>query len=244
MKSKLSILIILMINSLYPIAAQQRTSISDELQVSKLSNNVYLYTSYLETQEFGKVGANGLIIVKNDKALLIDTPWNNSQTEILDQWVQDSLHATVNTLVATHWHDDCMGGLEYLQSKGVNSYANAMTIEISEEKGLPIPQHGFVDSLEIDFEQIPVECYFMGAGHSSDNIVVWLPTQDILFGGCCIKDLSSVNLGNLADADTQAWPSTITRISHKFSNVKIIVPGHGGAGDNQLIQHTMELLEK
>lgn len=244
MKRKLLTIVFVSLIAILPIMAQHKITISDDIDAIKLSDDVYLYRSYFQTQSFGKVGGNGLILIKNDEALMIDTPWNNRQTEEIFNWIQDSLRATVKTLIVTHWHDDCMGGLEYLKTKGVDSYANQMTIDIAKDKGLSVPQQGFVDSLEIDFQDIPVECYYLGRGHSTDNIVVWLPTEDILFGGCCIKDMSSKDLGNLADADVKAWPSTIRKITKKFSKVKIIVPGHGAIGGSELMQHTQQLLKK
>lgn len=136
-----------------------------------------------------------------------------------------------------------MGGLSYLKSKEVKSFANQKTINIANEKDLPVPQYGFSDSLTIHFQDIPVECYYLGGGHTIDNILIWLPTEDILFGGCCIKDLNSINLGNLSDADIAAWPVTMQKIKEKFTEPKIVIPGHGAVGGCELIQHTIELLE-
>ncbi|GHS96330.1 hypothetical protein FACS189421_01210 [Bacteroidia bacterium] len=45
------------------------------------------------------------------------------------KWIADSLKATVSTFVPNHWHEDCLGGLDYLHSKGVKSYANQMTVD-------------------------------------------------------------------------------------------------------------------
>lgn len=216
--------------------------ISNQLEIQQLDDNVYLYRSYLQTQNFGLVGANGLLIVKNGKALLIDTPWDNQQTQQLYQWVRDSLSVTIDSFVATHWHQDCMGGLGYLKTKAVRSYANQRTIDVARFKNLPIPDTAFTDSLEINFQGIPLKCYYLGAGHTTDNIVVWLPAQDMLFGGCCVKDMSSTNLGNLEDADLQAWPRTLEAISTKFKNAKSIIPGHGQRGDSKLLDHTQYLL--
>lgn len=245
MKSKLLIIILLSLTVIIPVLAQQsQKRITDDVEIQKLSDNVYLHRSYFQTKNFGKVAANGLIIIKDGKALMIDTPWNNEQTKELFKWVNDSLNATVNTFIATHWHDDCIGGLEFLETKGVKSYANQMTIDIAKEKRLPLPQQGFSDSLKIEFSNIPIECFYLGGGHSSDNIVVWLPTEDMLFAGCCIKDMSSTNLGNLSDADVKTWPTTIQKIMKKFSKVKTVVPGHGSIGGCELMEHTIELLEK
>lgn len=230
-----------------PVLAQKapkEIKVSDNIKLIKLSDNVYQHISYLQIEGYGKIGANGLILVKNGKALMVDTPWNNSQTEELYSWLINSLHVTVKNVIPTHWHEDSMGGLEYLHSQSVNSYASQKTIDIAEEKNLPAPESGFINTISIHFEGIPVECYYMGGGHSTDNIVVWLPTEEILFGGDVVKDIKSKSLGSLTDADLEAWPTTLQRISEKFPKASIVVPGHGNIGGTELIQHTLQLLGK
>lgn len=229
------------------ISAQTKADkieVSDDLEILKLSDNIYLHRSFLETQKWGKVGANGLILIKDNQALLIDTPWNNEQTEELNKWIESSLHATIKTVIPTHWHEDRMGGLTYLQSKGVKSYANQQTIELTKAKHLPIPDTGFKDSLNVNFQGIDLKLYYPGGGHTTDNIIVWIPSEDILFGGCFVKDLQSSNLGNLADADVEAWPASMKWVLNKFPNVKTVVPGHGNIGGCNLLTYTLELLSK
>jgi len=244
MKRRIYSIILILITTVFPIIAQQKIKISDDLEIIKLSDNAYVHISYLQTESWGKVGANGLLFVKDGEALMVDSPWNNDQTEELYNWVKDSLGAIVTTFIPTHWHEDCMGGLGYLQTRNVDSYTNQMTIDIAKEKNLPVSQHGFTDSLSLDFQNTSVECYYLGGGHSTDNIVVYLPSENILFGGCCVKDMNSNSLGNLADADVEAWPGTMEKMINKFTKVKIVIPGHGTIGGIELMQHTLQLLNK
>jgi glyoxylase-like metal-dependent hydrolase (beta-lactamase superfamily II) len=87
-----------------------------------------------------------------------------------------------------------------------------------------------------------VEVYDLGAGHTEDNLVVWLPAQKILFGGCLIKSLNSSVLGYTAEADMQAWPLTVAKVQAQFPQMKMVVPGHGKVGDKALLTHTIALL--
>lgn len=129
--------------------------VSDNIRLTRLSENIYLHVSYLETENYGKVGANGLLLVKDGEALLIDTPWDNYQAEELFNWVKDSLNSTITTVIPSHWHEDSMGGLSYFQSKNVKSYAGQKTIDIAKEKNLPIPEYGFSDLLVINISRHP-----------------------------------------------------------------------------------------
>ncbi|MFC4676534.1 subclass B1 metallo-beta-lactamase [Dysgonomonas termitidis] len=245
MKTHLFFLFILFIQ--LPLRAQSdypKIRISEDVELIKLSEKAYVHVSVSEIDGFGKVSSNGLILVSKDEAFLFDTPATDSQTETLVKWIADSLKATVSTFVPNHWHEDCLGGLDYLHSKGVKSYANQMTIDITKGKSLPIPQQGFSDSLSLKLHDIDVSCYYLGGGHSSDNIVVWIPSEKILFAGCMAKDIHSKGLGNLSDAVIDEWSPTIKKVIAKFSDAKIVIPGHGQIGGIEILQHTKGLLQQ
>ena len=145
--------------------------------------------------------------------------------------------------VPNHWHEDCMGGLKCLQNKKINSWANQITIDIAREKGLPVPDHGFTDSLNLSLGDKKIFCYFPGAAHSLDNIVVWIPSEKILFAGCMCKSINSVNLGNITDGDISEYPATIGKVIARFGSAEIIIPGHGGIGGPELLLHTKNLVK-
>jgi metallo-beta-lactamase class B len=244
---KTSILFLLLTFVQFSLPAQsgyQRILVADDLELIKLSEKAYIHVSYFETQSFGRVAANGLLLVDKGEAFLFDSPWNDAQTEKLLAFISDSLKTGVSTFIPTHWHGDCVGGIGCLHSKGVKSYANQMTVDILKEKGLPVPQQGFKDSLSLKLNDIEVYCYYLGAGHSTDNIVAWIPAERILFGGCMVKDLNSKGLGNLSDAKTEEWPETIQKVIAKFPDVKTVIPGHGRIGGIELLKHTKELLKQ
>jgi metallo-beta-lactamase class B len=185
-------------------------------------------------------------LVDNGKAFLFDTPWDNKQTETLATWLADSLNLIITDFVPNHWHGDCMGGLEYLHSINVQSYANQITIDSARNNKLPVPQNGFTDFLRMKLGDIDVYCYYLGGGHATDNIVVWIPSEKILFPGCMVKDIQATNLGNLSDASPlEEWMKTIDRLLEKFPMTEIIiVPGHGESGGEELLIHTKKLLSE
>ena len=220
----------------------KKVQLSDDIELIQLSEKAYVHVSVSEMAGFGKVSSNGLIFVNGDEAFLFDTPVTNSQTETLVKWISDSLSATVSTFVPNHWHSDCLGGLEYLHSIGVKSYANQMTVDLAKVNGMPVPRQGFNDSLRLVLHGETVECYYFGGGHSADNIVVWIPSEKILFAGCMVKDVYSKGLGNLSDAKLEEWYPTIQKVMAKFADAKIVIPVHGQIGGKELLEHTSKLL--
>ncbi len=215
--------------------------ISKDIQLIKISDDAYIHVSYSYVPGYGRVGANGLILINKNEAFLFDTPWTDSLTGILYHWITDSMKLKVAGFIPNHWHSDCMGGLGFLQKQGVDSYANQMTIDIARSKGLPLPEHGFNDSLKIRFGDILIYCYYLGAAHSLDNIAVWIPSEKILFAGCMVKSMDSGNLGNTADGDLKAYPKTLARLAALFPSAEIVIPGHGKYGGMELIRHTIAL---
>jgi len=65
--------------------------ISDDIDLFKLSDNVYIHVSYVNTPKYGRVGANGLIFIDKHEAFLFDLPWTNIQTKNLYSWITDSI---------------------------------------------------------------------------------------------------------------------------------------------------------
>jgi len=225
-------------------SSHNKIQVSDDIELIKLSDNAYVHISRTEIGSFGMVASNGLILVDKDNAFLFDTPVTNEQTEKLVKWVSDSLNATITTFIPNHWHEDCMGGIDYIHSTGAKSYANQMTINIAKEKGLTFPLYGFSDSLNLKLNNIDVQCYYLGAGHALDNIVVWIPSEAILFPGCMSKDINSNWLGNVADGDVNEWPKTVNKVTEKFPEAEIVIPGHGDIGGMELLRHTVRLINE
>jgi len=220
----------------------KRIQISDDIELIKLSERAYVHISYFELPPWGIVSANGLIFLDGNEAFLFDTPGNDEQTETLVNWINNSLSAEVTTFVPGHWHTDNLGGLNYLHSIGVKSYANQMTIDLAEANDMPIPHNGFMDFLELVLNEHKIYCHYFGGAHSADNIVTWIPSEGILFGGCMLRDINSTGLGNTADAKIEEWLPTIEKLIESFPNAKIVIPGHGQIGGIELLEHTRNQL--
>jgi metallo-beta-lactamase class B len=219
----------------------KRIKVSKDIELIKLSENAYVHVSYSDLPKFGRYPSNGLIFINKSEAFLFDTPMTDSLTMDLVSWLNDSMKLKIVGFVPNHWHNDCMGGLRFLRNQKIESYANQMTIDIAKSKELPIPKHGFKDSIQLPLGDKLIKCYYFGAAHSLDNIVVWIPSEQILFAGCMIKSINSKDLGNTVDGDLLAYPKTIDKLINKFPSAKIVIPGHGQFGGLDLIKHTRKL---
>jgi len=219
----------------------QRIKVSEDIELIKLSENAYVHISWYEFPSYGRVPSNGLIFCNKGDAFMFDTPVTDSLTRDLVQFLTDSLKLRIVGFVPNHWHEDCMGGLAYLHSQQIDSYANQLTIDMAQKKSLPVPKQGFKDSLQLQLGEKVIQCYYLGPSHTLDNIAVWIPSEQILFPGCMVKSLDSKHLGNTSDGVLTAYQHTLDRLKDTFPTARIVIPGHGQFGGLELIDHTRKL---
>lgn len=162
--------------------------LSDDVEVFQLGEGVWVHTT-------GRYPANGIIIVSGGNSLMLDLAWTDEQAGILFDWVEKEHKATVKAVVVTHSHRDCAGGLGEAHKRGADSWAYIGTIEKLEKGKSAVAKNGFAKTKRLECGDIIVELAYLGGGHTTDNIVAWLPREKILFGGCLVKSLDAKDLG-------------------------------------------------
>jgi len=243
MKYLLTLFLLIVSLGLLSATLAEKIVINDDIQLYKLQDSIYVHVTWDSIPSMGKFSSNGMIIVQNGEALMIDTPMDNEKTKILVSYLRDKMHIKVSKLIAGHYHDDCIGGLRYLKSIGVSSVANDRTRMICKKLRLPVPDKGFNKELDFFFHGKPIACRYWGGGHTVDNITVWLPKEKILFGGCLVKSSASTTLGNIADAKVADWDKTVAKVLQAYPNARFVVPGHGEVGGTELLSHTIDLVQ-
>lgn len=215
---------------------------SDQLVINQISNNTFQHISYKQTNDFGNVPCNGLIVRSSNKVIIFDTPTNDSTATALIQWITNTLHCTIIAVIPTHFHDDCLGGLQAFHNQNIPSFANAKTIELAGKNKLIVPQNSFTDSLVMQIGDKKVIARYFGEGHTKDNIVGYFPAEDVLFGGCLIKEIGATK-GYLGDANLTQWSATVEKVKQGYPNVKFVIPGHGRHGNRELLDYTINLFK-
>lgn len=215
---------------------------SENLIVTQIAENSFLHTSFKQTNDFGYVPCNGLIVRNNNETIIFDTPTNDKSSEELIKWIKEMLNCKINAIIPTHFHDDCLGGLKAFHENDIPSYSNFKTIELAKENKYEVPKNGFKDSLTLKVGSEIIAAKFLGEGHTKDNVVGYFPSENVLFGGCLIKELKA-GKGYLGDANVPTWSSTVENVKKEYPNVKIVVPGHGKYGNQKLLDYTISLFK-
>ncbi|SFO17884.1 Glyoxylase, beta-lactamase superfamily II [Cohaesibacter marisflavi] len=206
-------------------------AISESITITPITQNAFVHSSD---------NNNGLIYISGDEALIVSTPQTDRQTQDLIDWVTQEKHLKIVGYVIDRWHPDAMGGLAAVHANDIPSYAYLRTQQIARQKGLPVPHHAMDERTIIHVGDQTVECAFLGKAHTEDGIVVWLPKEQVLFGGNEIRNYNGW-VGNIADANLKDWASTARRIKDLYGTARIVIPGHGPFGGAELIDYTIDL---
>jgi metallo-beta-lactamase class B len=204
--------------------------VADDVTLQPIVPGVWVHTTYFDVPDSGRTGANGLLVVSDEDAVLIDLPWTDEQTAALFDWVAKNTGATVKIVVPTHFHQESMGGLAEAHRRGATSYGLDKTISLARRDHLPVPKSPFQLRTGVRCGKDIILLAYLGAAHTTDNIVAWLPKEHVLFA-----------LGNATDGDLTAYPTTLKKLKSTYRNAKIVVPGRGDWGGPELIDHTLKL---
>lgn len=235
------ILLFMVLALLAPAQVQPTDPALPGLEIQPLEQDVFLHTSYQFVEGFGLVDSNGLVVVDGKNAYLVDTPWSARDTEQLVNWIQRR-GLTLRASVSTHFHEDRTAGIQWLNSQSIPTYASDMTNRLLQKAGRAQARHSF-SKADYVWVKDQIEIFHPGAGHSPDNVVVWLPRHKLLFGGCFVRAKETESLGNLGDAVVSQWPASARLLQSKYGNARRVVPGHGEVGDASLLAHTRKLAE-
>lgn len=216
-----------------------------KVELKKVRKDVFVHVSY------GKFGenmypANGLVYFAGNRAIIIDTPWTDKQTEELCYIISKKYKKKIEMVIFTHFHRDNLGGIEYLKKKGIKGISTALTKKLAYQRDGIVIEHPDIDKKIWNFSLggKTIEIYYPGPAHAQDNIVVWFEDKKILYAGCMVKSLSSKNKGNTADADLKSWPDSVLNLINRYPKVSIVIPGHGQWGTKDLLHHTLKVIKQ
>ncbi|GHM99302.1 beta-lactamase [Cytophagales bacterium WSM2-2] len=214
-----------------------------KLTISRLTGDLYVYTT---SQVFGGTlfPANGMYLLTDHGAVMIDTPWDTTQFQPLLDSIRVKHHKKVVMCIATHFHEDRTAGLEFFRKQGVKTFTTKLTDDLSKKNNKKRAEYLINGDTTFRVGQYSVQTFYPGQGHSPDNIVIWFDKNRVLYGGCFIKSTEASDIGNLSDANTKAWPASIQAIQEKFPKIRYVIPGHQGWQDKKSLEHTLELIKK
>jgi metallo-beta-lactamase class B len=213
------------------------------LTISHVTGDFYVFTTY-NYYKGSPVPANGMYVVTNHGVIMIDSPWDTTQFQPLLDSIKLRHNKDVVVCIATHFHEDRTGGLEYYTQQGIKTFTTIKTDALSSQRGMKRARFLIDKDTVIHVGQYSFQTFYPGKGHAPDNIVIWFEKEKVLYGGCLIKSVEDDTLGNLSDASINDYAATIRNVQRKCRRPKYVIPGHSDWTNTRSLQHTLEMARK
>ncbi len=212
--------------------------------LSKIADNVWVHTTNYSLPGQAPIPSNGLVVVDGDEVTLVDGAWGELATLSLIETVKSETGKPVAKMIVTHHHADRTAGVDAAEYRGVQIFTHPDTPVLAARAGWPAPNTS-VASLKAPQSRTKVgslEVAYPGPGHAQDNLVVYVPSAKILYGGCAVRGAEVKTLGNVEDANLTAWPTALKWVKATYPEAELVVPGHGKGANLSLIDATLALL--
>lgn len=230
------------IATMHFLAVNIAFSQAKKLTINRIDSNVYVYTTY-KMQDGQPYPSNSMYLVTKEGIILFDTPWDTTQFQPLLDSIYYRHQQKPILCIATHFHDDRTAGLNYFKARGIKTYSSVKTYQKGiTTKGITAA-YTFTDDTTFTIDNKRIEVHYPGHGHSPDNVVIWLPQERILYGGCFVKSTENQGLGHLADADIDSWMAATIKVKQQYKHAKEVIPGHMGWHGKKALAHTIKLLQ-
>ena len=196
---------------------------------------------YLIRNQFA---GNITVIVGEEGVVLVDTKMAPDHEGVVD-FVAEVTDAPIKYVINTHLHPDHTGGNPPLQGIGAAIVASENARRIMAERSQPgLPNITLSDSLRLWLDDMPIDLLYFGRGHTDGDIVVHLPTEDVLITG----DLFALYGPYRAVIDYSAggslrdWTRTLERmLGLDFTT---LIPGHSGVTDRANVEGYIDYLAR
>ena len=212
--------------------------------LSKLADGVWVHTTNYRLPGQQPIGVNGLVVVDGDAVTLLDGAWGELATVALLERIKTATGKPVTRMIVTHHHADRTAGVDAAERAGVEVFTHPTTPALAARAGWSVPNTSVAALAEPKSRTRvgKVEVAYPGPGHASDNLVVYLPEEKILYGGCMVRGAGVTTLGNTEDADLERWVESLDWTRGTYGEATTVVPGHGKGSTLVLLAATRAML--
>jgi metallo-beta-lactamase class B len=213
------------------------------LKISHLTGDFYVFETF-NFYKGNRMPANAMYLVTSEGVVLIDSPWDTTQFQPLLDSIRTRHHKEVVLCIATHFHEDRTGGLEYYRRQGIKTYTTRQTDELSKKRGMKRAEYLIDKDTVFRLGQYSFQTYYPGPGHAPDNIVIWFGDEKILYGGCLVKSVDDNSLGNLSDASVKDYAMSLRNVQKKCRKPGFIITGHNNWTDTKSLKHSLKMAQR
>ena len=190
-----------------------------EATLEQLADGVYAYTAQGDPNVGAIVGTDAVLAIEARATPFMAQRW----IDVLRDQVTD---LPFGDLVLTHYHAVRTLGASAFGARRIIAHENTRALidergveDWASEQGrmprlfagaetipgLTHPSDTFADAMTLDLGDRKVELRYLGRGHTSGDLVVWLPDEGILFAGDLVEAQAAPYMG---DSYPDEWSTT------------------------------------
>jgi glyoxylase-like metal-dependent hydrolase (beta-lactamase superfamily II) len=198
------------------------------------------------------------VIVGDDSCAVFDAQATPAMARQVIDKVRTVTDKPIKYVILSHYHAVRVLGASAYQAQGI--IASQETYRLIAERGqqdwdsefgrfprlfrdaqsipgLTWPTLAFEREMTLFLGKRQVKLIQLGAGHTSGDIVAWVPDARVMFSGDLIEYHSACYCG---DAHLRAWPQTLNAI--RYLDPKSVAPGRGDAlSDRQIVLEALAM---
>lgn len=208
-----------------------------KITFSEIGRDIYAFTA--------EGDPNTAVIVGDDGCIVFDAQATPAMANSVIERVKTVTDKPIKYVVLSHYHAVRVLGASAYKAQGIVASSETQRLIVERGKQDWDSEYGRFPRLFRDAESIPgltwptitfgtgmtlylgkreVQLMHLGAGHTSGDIVAWVPDAQVMCSGDLIEYHSACYCG---DALLREWPLTLNEI--REFNPKAVAPGRGDA---------------
>lgn len=237
-------LIILILGTV--VEAQERET--SPVSLEKISENIY--------QILGGSGANGGVIIGENGILVIDAKMDKESVEQSLEAIREISDKPLRYLVNTHSDGDhIMGNRYFPESVTIIAHENCRDDFFKENFGREsdwgepeyypfTPSITFRDKITLWLGTDQVELYYFGVGHTTGDIVVYLPVEKTAFVGDLYFSDRPQLIHSVKNGNSFEYVRTVTRMLETLDAGKFLSGHSDPFGRDDIQKHIQGMVER
>ena len=220
-----------------------------EATLENLAPDVYAFTAQGDPNVGCVIGPEGILAIEARATPVMAQKWIDV--------IRTMSAAPFDDLVLTHYHAVRVLGAAAFHANRI--IATRMTADLVDERGqqdweseagrmprlfqgaetipgLTHPTDTFTDGMDLKVGDHRVQLRFLGRGHTTGDLVVWLPDDGVLFAGDLVEAQAAPYMG---DGHIDDW-STTTLDNVKALGAQHLVGGRGDVVHGEAVERAIE----
>ena len=207
-----------------------------QLTLVPVKDNIYMIRN---------MGAGNITMLVGQKyVILIDAKFPMDHDGIM-KIVGGVTKLPIRYVINTHMHPDHAGGNPAMQMVGADVIASENGRRIMAERQAPgLANITLRDYLRVYLDDMPIDLYYFGRGHTDNDIVIHLPTKKMLIAGDLFALYGPYRevIDYTAGGSLRDWTRTLERVLQL--DFDTVIPGHSGLTDRKNMEGYKDYLTR